>query len=402
MEYTPHDTVHVKAVVGDAAHKPNLALVNSNGHVNRNGKSRQVFAVKASTIKPKRTRWLWDSRVPLGEIAILGGREGIGKSTVCYQIVADITRGKLRGEFFGKCRNIIIAATEDSWAYTIVPRLMAAGADLDRVYQVGVSINMNSINGVNDVDGKSFGDNVVESELSMPDDLVSLRKLVIELDVALILLDPLMSRLDSKLDTHKDADVRRALEPVAKLAHECSVSVLGIIHVNKSGSNDPLTLIMGSKAFAAVSRAVLFCMIDPEDESEQRRLLGQPKNNLGTTDLPTLVFKINDTLVCQTDDGDIHTGKIVWLDDVKSKLNDMIEISKQGIEDRTKTVEAKTWLEDYLNSAGEPVASEIVKVDGKKAGYSLSTLRRALIKLSGIVDSEAVFPRRTYWSLPSR
>jgi hypothetical protein len=82
--------------------------------------------------------WLWQDRIPLGSLSLIGGREGIGKSTVAYTIVAGITRGRLAGEHAGQPRSVIVAATEDSWAHTIVPRLMAAGADLDRVFKIDV------------------------------------------------------------------------------------------------------------------------------------------------------------------------------------------------------------------------------------------------------------------------
>ena len=87
-------------------------------------------------------------------------------------------------------------------------------------------------------------------------------------------------------------------------------AVLGLIHVNKSNSSDPLTTIMASRAFAAVARAVLFVMVDPEDE--QTRLLGQPRNNLGRADLPTLAFKIAGYRVASTAEGDAWTGKLAW------------------------------------------------------------------------------------------
>ena len=48
-----------------------------------------------------------------------------------------ITRGTLDGEFHGTPRSVIVA-TEDPWSETIVPRLIAAGADLNRVYRCDV------------------------------------------------------------------------------------------------------------------------------------------------------------------------------------------------------------------------------------------------------------------------
>jgi hypothetical protein len=46
-----------------------------------------------------------------------------------------ITRGTLPGEFYGEPKSVLVAAAEDSWSQTIVPRLIAADADLDRVFR---------------------------------------------------------------------------------------------------------------------------------------------------------------------------------------------------------------------------------------------------------------------------
>ena len=106
-------------------------------------------------------RWLWDGRLALGTLNLLGGREGIGKSIVECTLAADITRGRLPGVYAGTPRAVIIAATEDSWEYTIVPRLMAAGADLALVFRV-------------DVETPGGGD----AALSLPRDLPAVERLV--------------------------------------------------------------------------------------------------------------------------------------------------------------------------------------------------------------------------------
>jgi hypothetical protein len=162
---------------------------------------RSVSLTPASSIRIKPVHWLWADRIALGTLALLGGREGIGKSTVAYQLAADITRGRLPGCYAQRPRSVIVAATEDSWEHTIVPRLMAARADLDRVYRVDVVTYAG-----------------LETGLSLPRDMLGLEDAVREVDAALILLDPLMSRLDAKLDTHKDAEVRLALEPLVRTA----------------------------------------------------------------------------------------------------------------------------------------------------------------------------------------
>jgi MoxR-like ATPase len=101
---------------------------------------RQIRLTPASQIRPRPVHWLWDLRMALGTICLLAGREGIGKSTIAYALAALITRGKLEGVHFGEPRAVIVAATEDSWQHTIVPRLMAADADLDLVFRVDVTV----------------------------------------------------------------------------------------------------------------------------------------------------------------------------------------------------------------------------------------------------------------------
>ena len=99
---------------------------------------------------------------------------------------------------------------------------MAAKADLSEIAQVTVQDRE-----------EGYSD-----ELTLPLDLALLGELIEDRNVRLIVLDPLLSRLDIRLDTHKDAEVRKALEPLVDLAHAYHCSVLGIIHVNRGTGTD--------------------------------------------------------------------------------------------------------------------------------------------------------------------
>lgn len=341
--------------------------------------SRRLVLTSASVIQPRRVRWLWEHRIALGTLALMAGREGLGKSTCAYAIVGQITRGTLPGEYHGQSRAALICATEDSWEHTIVPRLMAAGADLALVYRVDV-ISADSI----------------QLGLSLPKDLRQVEDAARQVDAALLLLDPLMSRLDSKLDTHRDAEVRRALEPLVTAADRTGMAVLGLMHHNKSGSADPLQLVMGSKAFTAVARSVHTVVPDPDDDTDSRRLFGTPKNNLGTTDLPTLGFVI-EPFAIETDDGTAWTGRLVWGSESTASITDAMKQS--GDEDRSATSEAADWLEDYLTDNGGVAASTDIKRDGGKEGHSQDCLKRARKRINAAIESSG-FPRKTYWVLP--
>jgi hypothetical protein len=340
---------------------------------------RTVSLTPASAIRVRPVRWLWEYRVALGTLALVGGREGIGKSMVCYWIAAALTRGGLPGIYFGQPKSVIVAATEDSWEHTIVPRLMAADADLDQVFRVDVTT------------ATGFGGSLV-----LPKDLDALRQHIRENGSAALLLDPLISRLDGGLDTHKDAEVRQALEPLVALADQCAVAVFGIIHVNKSVTTDPLSMLMASRAFSAVARAVLFVTVDPDDEKV--RLLGEPKNNLGSTDLPSMTFTIGGVKVADTDEGPVWTGQIRWGADDPRQIGEVLRNVGESDESRSLTDEASDWLSDYL-AIHTVVDSNRARVDGKAAGYSASTLKRARAKI-GAGSKPYGFPRRTIWSKP--
>ena len=344
---------------------------------------RRLKLTAASTIKPQRVRWAWLLRMANGTLALLGGREGSGKSTLAYWIAARLTRGELPGEHFGTPRAVLVCATEDSWAHTIVPRLIAAGADLHRVYQAEV-----------------ISANEVHVGLVLPRDIHRVEEAATETGAAMLLLDPLMSRIDAHLDTHRDGELRQALEPVAALADRTGLLVLGLIHFNKTGSTDVLDRIMGSKAFVAVARSVSVVVPDPDDESGQRRLFGTPKNNMGRTDLPSLGFTI-ESHELETDDGPTSVGQVVFGAETDVTVAEAMERIGEDPDVRTAQGEAKQWLREHLTEHGGSANSADVKREAAKAGHNERTLHRARKSLQ--VRSETVpgvMPRQTLWCLP--
>lgn len=349
--------------------------------VTRSPSGRALVLTPASAIRPKRVHWIWDGRWALGTLALLAGREGLGKSTLAYWAAARITRGELPGEFRGARRAVLVCATEDSWEHTIVPRLMAAGADLGLVYRVEVV----------DADEIHVG-------LSLPRDLAKVEETALATGAGMLLLDPLMSRLDASLDTHRDGETRRALEPLAALADRASLVVLGLIHLNKSGGADPLNSVMGSKAFTAVARSVSFVVSDPDDESEQRRLFGTPKNNLGRTNLPTLAFTTVSHAI-ETDEGPTHVGRVEWGEDSQLSIGDAMSSAGEDPEVRSAQADAAEWLTDYLTRSGGSADSKVAKDAARAAGHSERTLQRARRALKLRVVTMGSPPRST-WLLP--
>jgi hypothetical protein len=332
-------------------------------------------------IVPRRVRWLWEDRVPLGALTLLAGREGIGKSILAYWMAAQLTQGTLPGEFYGQQRRIVVASTEDAWAETIVPRLLAAGADLSRVHRVDVR-----------------SDHAKTARLVLPHDIEGLTEAVVDLGAPFVLLDPLISRLDAALDTHRDGEVRQGLEPLTDAADRGRFSVVGLIHVNKTATSDPLTTVMASRAFVAVARAVLFTVLDPEQPG--MRLLGNEKNNLGRMDLPTRMFEVVSKVVGQdpVDGRPVETGMLRWVGDSQRTVREAIRDAARSPDSRDAQREAEGWLRDWLRA--NPVSdSKDVKQAGRDEGHSERTLKRARKKIGAGVLSVG-FPRRTVWSKP--
>jgi hypothetical protein len=134
----------------------------------------------------------------------------------------------------------------------------------------------------------------------------------------------------------------RLQEPLVAMADLINISVLGLIHHNKSGATDPLQVVMASKAFPAMARSVHTVIPDPDDDTSNRRLFGTPKNNLGRIDLPTLSFVI-ESFALEVEDGTASTGRLVWGDESKITINEAMRRSAESPDEKSATVEAAEW-----------------------------------------------------------
>lgn len=294
----------------------------------------------ASGIKMTRTRWLHGhergGHIPVGAITLLAGREGIGKSTISYDIIAKVTTGTLHGEFYGTPKGVVIYATEDDWEPVILPRLVAADADTTRVFRAD-----------------AYGADGSKDWLSFPRDLVRLAEQCREHDVALLVLDPIMSIIDGKLDTHKDREVRQALDPLSRFAAAAGVAVCGLIHVNKSSGSDALNSVMGSRAFSAVARSVLYCIAVPKTDDEDgpdEFLFSQEKCNLGPKQGSQRYQITTVALDATGDDGEafkVYTSKVAWgLTDSRRAGDVMEEANKVSRPKGDLRTELAAWLRE--------------------------------------------------------
>jgi hypothetical protein len=340
---------------------------------------RRLLLTPASTVRMRAVRWLWQDRIPAGAITVVPGREGIGKSLMLAWLAARITRGQLPGLHRHTPRPVIYAATEDSWAYTIAPRLYAAGADLDMVYRVDV-----------DQDGAI-------DQLTLPRDNTELAAEIEARGVALLAADPLLSLIHSGIDTHRDRELRTALEPLARLADATGCAVVGLAHFNKSATTDALNLITGSRAFSAVARAVLAIARDPLAD-DGSCVLSQAKNNLGRLDLPSLRYLISSAEV-PTDEGPTYVGVLTFTGESDRTVTDILAEAATDPAERSERDEAAEWLTGYLASHGGAAPRDQIVKAARAEGIAERTLKRARTK-AGVGSDRIGFPAKSVWTLP--
>src|SRR4030095_12857242 len=86
-------------------------------------------------ITPKPVDWLWRGFLPRGRLVVLDGDPGTGKTSVVLDVIARVSRGLELpdGSAPTEPMGALIMSAEDDAADTLVPRLRAADADLDRI-----------------------------------------------------------------------------------------------------------------------------------------------------------------------------------------------------------------------------------------------------------------------------
>jgi hypothetical protein len=329
----------------------------TNGH----SKVRRIDLTWADTITPKPVRWAWiyldQGRIPAGSLSIAAGREGCGKSQFAIWLAAQITKGILTGVLAGKPRRVIVVATEDSWQHTIVPRLIAAGADLSLVARADVVTE---------------GDN--KMVISLPPDMSLLEATIKEYEVALMILDPMLSVITNKLDSYRAHDMRTALEPLVTAADRTGCLMLGIAHFNKGSGTDAATLLSGSHAFRDVPRA-LFGFVATKTE----RVLSQIKNSLGRDDLPSFTYTIEPFTV-PTPEGDADVSKFVLGGVSHRDVADILADGNDG-EDSDIRNAAQEFLLSYLvsNNLAAPASKAIAA--GIANGFTADQMKNARARM---------------------
>jgi len=357
--------------------------------------ARRMILTPASEIPIRRTRWLWDTtpegqpptshgRIPMYSLTIAAGGAGIGKSQFAGWLAAHVTKGTLPGELNGKPRCVIYAATEDSWSQTIAPRLIAAGADMGRVFRVEV-----------------VDDGAKSARLTLPVDTSLLGRTAEEYGVALFVADPLLSMIDANINDYRAAEVRAALEPLVDAADRHAFTVLGLAHFTKNGAADPLLRIAGSGAFGQLIRALIAFARVEDETGDPEFVLSIEKNNLGREGLPSFKYSIQGCAVDTVDDGPSYVSRFVLGPESTTSVKEQMVNGMQPAGDQEAASEAADWLREFLTDFAGCETADVIKAAARKAGLSDSSVDRAKKKL-GLKTKQTGFgkEKRSLWALP--
>jgi hypothetical protein len=279
--------------------------------------------------------------------------------------------------------HVIWFNAEDGERDTILPRLIAAGADPKRVHFV----NSARIGGKN----KTF---------SLATDLRLLRKAIEKIgNVVLVIIDPVSAYVGvGKVDGRSATDVRGVLTPLKDIAEELHFAAIGIAHFNKKDDvKSALLRVSDSIAWVAAARHVYAVIDDPEDKNS--RLFVKAKNNLAP-DKKALRYGMGVRTVGRDAKlgVDINAPFIVWHPQhVEITANEAMAAAGG----HTAKREAKEFLLERLE-AGPAKADDIIE-EAKQDGIAKRTLDRAKKEL-GIKSRKTPsgFDGDWFWELPPR
>jgi AAA domain/Bifunctional DNA primase/polymerase, N-terminal len=367
----------------------------------------RLHLLDAAGLVPKLQQWLWQGRIPRGALTLLIGLPDVGKSHIFLDICARVTTasnmpGSTEPSLVRPLR-VLIVCTEDRVEYTLVPRLMAAGADLSRVTFVRYAVAG---------DGTRRGVDLTQDVARIQDCLEQ------HPDIALVVFDPISEFLGQKIDSHNNSAVRAVLGQLMDLLDKRDVAALCISHLPKMKTGAVQTASIGSVGFSACARSSLLVMDEEEDELDDdgeptgkreltgRKLLAVNKGNLAPPeDRHTLALRLEPKTL-NTPYDDITVARVKWEGAVALTARDLWQDNKPK---RTLPKDAAVaFIKKALRDPDQPgqfrnraSAEAEAEAEAEAAGISVATLRRA----RGVLGVESKFVKvrnRFEWLVPPR
>jgi hypothetical protein len=282
-------------------------------------------------------QWLFEGWIPDNYLTLFAGDGGIGKSTFLIGLAAILSKGRDPKVNKGIPANTIILSAEDGIAETGLPRALAANADVSRISSPNVQV-----------------DDWLES-LSFPEDRKLLAEAIQRKKAKLVILDPGNAYINVE-NAHVDADLRRALKPLAEVAQQCQCAIVFLIHLNKNKNAQQSfrDRINGSVGNVNAARSVLGMARHPENEDEI--VLAHVKHNYSAAQ-GSLVFRIEEVSLRSKNDRPLKTTKMVKIGESDLTADDLVAPKERG---NPKLDAAIAFIWDQLET-GPMVAKDFNK-----------------------------------------
>ncbi len=341
----------------------------------------RVLLVRGDTVTPRPIDWIWDGWLAAGKLHIIGGQPGTGKTTIAVALAATITMGgRWPDGTLAAPGSVVIWSGEDDDADTLNPRLRAAGADMSRVHVVrGVTEagERYPFDPARDIDALRF------ALAGIP-------------DVRLLVVDPIVSAVSG--DSHKNAEVRRGLQPLVDLgqAHHCAL--LGVTHFTKGTSGrEPVERITGSLAFGALARLVMVtAKSEAAEDKPAQRFLARAKSNIGP-DGGGFIYDLRQGEL--PGHPGIAASSVLWGSALEGTARELLADAERQDEEREEQRDAAAWLRDVLEPGPMPVKD--VKRQADESGFAWRTVQRAM-RRAGVESKRGGFGQQATWRLVSR
>ncbi len=330
--------------------------------------------------KPTKVRWLEEGRIAMGKLTLIAGDPGLGKSFMTLELAARVSRGEVgRTQSMLSGRAVIMSAEDDA-GDTLVPRLTAMHARMNRVHFIE---GMRNANTQHESDTNESGNSIDLPALDKDTDLL-IDAIEALGDVTLVVIDPISAYM-GRADSHNNAEVRSVLAQLARLAQVTGAAVVCVTHLNKDSSGKRAVYrAMGSLAFTAAARTVHLVTKHPKNENDEfadrKRVVSMVKNNLGPI-VPARVYVIDE-------------GSLVWLDEELTMDPDALDEDGASFDTReTQGDRATVFLERILDAGSQP-AREVLE-RGEAQGISENALKRAKKQLNAMSYKQGTI---WYWS----
>ncbi len=344
-------------------------------------------ARKAAGIETRPVTWMWPGVIPVGMPTALEGDPGVGKTFVAADVVSRVTRGHLFPSYLQGAvlepaiGSVVYITSEGVPDRILVPRLVAAGADLERV---------EIIEGIYDMRGEF---EILDVNQHLP---ALARRIKGDPSIKLLVIDPLASHLSPKLNMNSSLEMRQAMDCVARFAEEASCAVLVLMHLNKDDRKAAIHRAAGSGQIMAAVKSAWAVVKKPDDENNNRRYFGPVKSNLAPFKR-SMSFEIQDTTITFSDGTKGNIGRITWNHEPED-FDLQAAISPGAFELKSKVGAAVTFLRERLATGPQHIRDLIREAEG--LGITKDNLWKAKRK-EGIEDGREGYGKPSIWFYPA-